>query len=297
MQEAKLNSVIEDLKSLYDNIKAEAVVIELQRNSSLKNDFVIQNKSSFMRSHRRDILKSRKIDNKLLIELSRNGIYDSLPEGFFHSNIENKSDSYNRRRNKKKKEEKDGRLLFSPIENELFNQAVEIDKKERELFDDFYNFNTDFLLKFWNLKEHINNKYILKLAKLLPHSHKIAGDLKLIKLCLERVIGEKVEIVKSFEKFEILKKIKSEILGVDLITKTEKSNVAVPFITFKIGPVANSRLKKYYENEEIKNFLKIFYSYFLPLELQAQTCFLSGENQKFILDEESNPIMGVSTKI
>ena len=297
MQEKLLDTIIKELATVYENIKAESIILELQNNSSIANNFLIENKSSFKRGYRRDILKSKKNNSKLLLELSRDGVYDSLPEGFFHEDNRNTQQTYNSKRTIKKKEEKDSRLLFSPIENELFNQLVHIDKKEYKLFDNFYDLNNDFFLKFWDLRDNLDNKYLLKLVKLLPYSHKIAGNLELIRLCLERILNEKIEIIKSFKNYEVNEKKENEILGVNFISKTKKTTVGVPFVEFKIGPVTNVNLKKYYQNSEITKFLDIFYSYFLPLELQVKTCFFNNKNQKTVLKEDMPPIMGVSTNI
>ncbi|MGB0879729.1 MAG: hypothetical protein ACPGTO_04100 [Polaribacter sp.] len=297
MQEKLLDNIVKELASVYENIKAESIILELQNNSFIANDFLVENKSSFKRGYRRDILKSKKSDSKLLLELSRDGVYDSLPEGFFHKDISNKSDTYHSKRKIKKREEKDSRLLFSPIENELFNQQVNIDKKEYKLFDNFYDSDNDFFLKFWNLKDNLDNRYLLKLVKLLPYSHKIAGNLELTRLCLERILNEKIETVKSFKNEEIKHKKDTEILGVNFIAKTKKTTIGVPFVEFKIGPVTKSNLKKYYKNSEITKFLEIFYSYFLPLEFQVKTSFFGNKDEKIVLKEDMPPIMGVSTNI
>ena len=83
----------------------------------------------------------------------------------------------------------------------------------------------------------------------------------------------------------------------NFITKTTHSNIAAPYVEFKIGPVNNQKLNLYYKNQEINEFLDLFYSYFLPLELKIKTSFFNNKKQNFVLDEKDNPIMGVSTKI
>ena len=90
MQEKLLNKIVKELASVYENIKAESIVLELQNNSSIANDFLVENKSSFKRGYRRDVLKSKKKDSKLLLELSRDGVYDALPECVFHEDNKNK---------------------------------------------------------------------------------------------------------------------------------------------------------------------------------------------------------------
>ncbi|PID68427.1 MAG: hypothetical protein CR968_01795 [Flavobacteriia bacterium] len=296
MKQNFTDKIVEELNTVYENIKAESLIIELQKAGAIEDEFVIHNKSSFKRGYRRDVLAQKQLDDsKLLLELSRDGIYDSLPEGVFHKNNENQNTSYNYKRQQKKKEEENSRLFFSPIENELFGQSIKVEKNEQKLLEDFYNTNNDFVLKFWNLDNHRNNKYILKMIKLLPHCHKISGDLNLIRLSLQKILNNEVQITKSFRNLDIKPKKGKEVLGVNTITKTPKLNVAVPFIEVGIGPVSIDYFKK--NHEIIMDFLKIFYNYFLPLELQVETKFFSNDKEKLKLNKNNAPILGVSTRI
>jgi len=299
-QENIIDEIIKDVKSLLFDIKAEAVVIELEKKGLLRGNIQIENESTFKRPYRRDIVNYKKHHtlNKLFLKLSRNGVYDALPEGFFHKEGTQKGISHNLKRKRRKEEEKNTRLFFNPIENELFNQAVNIEIKERELVDNFYNNENEFLLNFWDLRDYINNRYVIKLLKILPHSHKIAGDLNLVRLYLEEILEQKVTFFKYFKKFELKNKKKQQkILGVNLTAGAIETNVAIPFIDFKIGPVDDEKLRFFYKDKEIKEFLEIFYSYFLPLELTVNTFFFGEDKKEFILNEKEMPIIGVSTKI
>lgn len=299
MQAEKLDKIKEELSNFYLDIKTESIILELQKNSTINEDFLVENKSSFTRPHRRDLLKSKiHNDSQLLLELSRNGVYDLLPEGFFHSTKNEKGiTSFNAKRKKKKKEEKDSRLLFSPIENELFRQSVDILKKEKELLDNFYSLNNDFLFSFWTLKKYATNKYVSKLVELLPYCYKIAGDLELTKYYLEKIIEQKVEFVKKFKKIETIQKDNNDILGMSLVTQTKKTRIAVPLIEIKIGPISQLELREFCNDKDVQDFLSLFYKYFLPLEFEITTTFLNNREQKFILDDTNNPIIGVSTNI
>ena len=59
---------------------------------------------------------------KLEATLSRNGLYDALPQGIFHKSvgIDTKL-SYSEIRQKNKKEEKDARGFFAPLELSLIH--------------------------------------------------------------------------------------------------------------------------------------------------------------------------------
>lgn len=298
MTSETIDNVLGELRSFYEDVKAEIILAELEKTTNTKVPFLTKNQGVFKRGFRRDVLKARKTNNnQLLLELSRLGIYDSLPESFFHESKKETTSSFNSKRQVRKKEEKDSRLFFAPIENELFTQSINLYKKEQELLDNFYEINSEFLLSFWDLKTYKNNKYIIQLAKLLPHSHKIAGDLNSAKYCLENILKEKVEFKKGFNSTKTKIEKGNSILGVDFTVTSEKSSIATPFLEIKIGPISNSKLNKYYENKEITDFLELFCSYFLPLELEIRTKLFNNKERNFILNEKETPIMGVSTKI
>lgn len=300
MKQEVLHSVLEELKTLFLDIKAESIVLELEKKNISRKDIFTENKSTFTRTYRRDVIKYKKNPDadKLFLELSRNGIYDNLPEAFFHKNTKIENASYATARQRKKKEEKNSRLFFSPIENEIFNQKINIEKTEIALIDEFYSSDNDFLLNFWNLNSYKHNPYVIKLIKLLPHCNKIAGDFELTKLSLEKILEEKVTFKKNFESVGLkTKESSNHVLGIDFTTVSKTFAILQPFVKFTIGPVSKEKLNFYHRNKDLTDFLALFYSYFLPLEIEAKTQFLCERDEKFILNDTEEPIMGISTII
>jgi hypothetical protein len=177
MKDESIKNIFEELTSIYQDVKAEILITEIQEKTNLLEDnFLINNKSTFSRSFRRDIISVKNDTDRdwLTLNLSRNGLYDHLPEGLFHSKKSSKITSYAAFRKRQKKEEQDARLFFSPLENEFFYQKLKIEKNERELLYNFSNLKDDFLLDFWNLECDMPKEFALKLIKILPYSHKIA---------------------------------------------------------------------------------------------------------------------------
>ena len=169
MKAKALEIIFEELISVYENLKAEVLIAEIQENSDITIDgFVIANKSTFSRSYRRDIINVDNLlyDDLLTLNLSRNGLYDTLPEGLFHEQqVSGGAQSYTDRRKVVKEEEQDARLFFAPLESEFFYQRLQVERNERALLDDFYNLKDDFLMNFWKLDINIPKHYILKLIK------------------------------------------------------------------------------------------------------------------------------------
>ncbi len=306
--QAVLENIYAELISAYQNLKAEVLIAEIQENSDITaDDFVIANQSTFSRSYRRDIIDIDDLihKDKLTFNLSRNGIYDTLPEGLFHAPKTNSdSASFLAHRKVVKKEEEDARSFFSPIENEFFFQRLRIESNERELLDNFYNLNDDFLAEFWNIDDAIPEEYLIKLIKLLPHSHKIAGDFELTRMCLEKILDEEVTFTRKYENNRNVDKTKNKEprnnslqLGVDSVLDGNEDTVLSPILEVIVGPVSEKKINKYLKKGGVIKFINTFYDYFLPMEVEVRTNFTLNSERKFLLDETNSPLMGISTQI
>lgn len=299
MKADEIQSIFEELASVYENLKAEVLVSEVQENSKEEIDFLINNKSTFSRSYRRDVIDVEKFEeDTLLLNLSRNGIYDSLPEGLFHSQREvNRQSSYTAKRKKYKDEEKEARAFFSPIENEFFHQRLKIEKNERDLLENFYSLNDDLLIDFWKINKSIPKAYILKLVKLLPYSYKVSGNLELTRLSLKKILNVEVQFSKKMESKVFQEKGEKKQLGLDFVTQSKNSSVFQPFLEVLIGPIKEEEIEEYIKKDGILKFINVFYDYFIPLELDVVTKFLVDKKRGFVLSEEQSPTMGISTII
>ncbi|MBW1296745.1 hypothetical protein [Aquimarina litoralis] len=308
MNNQEVQLVYEELISTYQNLKAEVFVAEILEKSSLDlTDIDIFNNSTFSRSYRRDVIDI-KLDtysrdkDKLQLHLSRNGLYDTLPEGFFHEPVKAKSDiSFTELHQKQKKEEKDARAFFSPLENEFFTQRINIEKNERELINEFANLRTDFLLKFWNIDPNIPKDYSIKLLQLLPYVHKISGEIELTALSLEKIIDEKVTITKKHRRLEDPNnetKAQKNQLGVDLVLALNETVISYPLWEITIGPVSQKNIDKYIIGGATKKFISIFCDYFIPMEIDTTiNVTYSNKEETFTLDQTNSPRMGLTTMI
>jgi len=269
MKNDTLKTVFEELISVYQNLKAEVIVSEVNEKSKSDVDFLIKNKSSFSRGYRRDVISVDKRDDvdSIILNLSRNGLYDSLPEGLFHTgNLLDDNKSFADKRKKYKKEENDARTFFNPIENEFFNQRLNIEINEKELLNNFYNLGDDFLIDFWKINKEIPKNYILKLIKLLPYCYKISGDLELTRLSLEKILNQKVVFTKKYKNVVNPTENKINRLGVTLVTQSEQTKINQPYLEVNIGPIKEAEIETYINNKGLEKFVESFYDYFIPIE-------------------------------
>ena len=303
MNSSELEYIYEELLEVFNNVKAEAIIAELQKNTSIKDeDLVIENKSTFRRSHRRDIINIGSIDEGILnINLSRNGLYDHLPEGLFHSKDTSKGRiAYPELRKSYKKEEQEARHFFSPLENEFFYQKLKIENKEQDLFNNFINLEDEFLIDFWKVDSSIPKKYLSKLIKLLPFAYKIAGDLELTRLCLEEVLNLNVKILKKYSPNTIDSRISNNDdnhLGTNFTLTNDQDTISQPFLNVEIGPIQESSIEEFIKKDGVTKFLNVFYNYFFPVEVEIKTTYKVNHQDGFLLNREKEPIIGLSTVI
>ncbi|QYS87021.1 hypothetical protein JJC03_03335 [Flavobacterium oreochromis] len=86
-----LNEILSLIRNIKSDIRAEVIVNDLLANGIISdNQFIIQKESQFSRAYRRDILevdiKDFNLDKReyLNFTLSRDSLYDLMPEGVFH---------------------------------------------------------------------------------------------------------------------------------------------------------------------------------------------------------------------
>lgn len=302
MSKKTLDQISEELDSNFHDLKAEVILAELEQWSDLTfDDVLVQNKSTFSRPYRRDVLNTDSFtyDDFLILNLTRNGLYDYLPEGVFHKTTSIDKADYVARRKEYLEEEKAARLFFLPIENEFFQQRLQIENNERRLLNQFYRLNDDFLREFWGIPKNISDKYALKLMRLIPYAYRIAGDLEMTRLSLQELIKEKVTL-------------KQEMRGqsVPIIEDTDLGDMRLgsdatlgetllevnPHLNVIVGPVKNEKLSYYVGNKDVENFLDLFYSYFIPMELTVSTTF-TVEESNMELNSEYPPVLGISTQL
>lgn len=312
-----LKTIASSINHLKNDIKAEVIAAEIIENGLNPADIVMIPDGSFKRKYSKDVthaevIKSENGQKVLGMHVSRDGLYDSLPEALFHDQSNEPLTSGHEMAmlsKKQKLEEKEARLFFLPFENEIFLHRIQVETEERRilrrlsenLFDDIYP-------QFWKLDRSLPKKLVSRFVLILHMTHKILGNLKLTANCLEIILEEevKINIIRNKHLNEdpsVLNDkrtagLGSTGLGEDFICG-EYMPESDPIMEFVIGPLANSFVEDYLENSSYTRFLKCFYSFFVPLEMYPVTIVkVSEAQQQFILDEkQSNVILGYNSGI
>lgn len=305
MNKSELQQVYQELQNTFLNLKAEVLVSEIEENTSLSQDsIVISNQSTFNRSYRRDVkdvklIEFQKSEVLLQLNLSRNSIYDLLPEGVFHNATSKRGNiAYASFRKQQKKEADDARLMLSPIENELFRQRVEIEKKGKAIVRGFSNLQDDFLINFWKIDKSVPKAYAIKLIRLLPYAHQISGNLKLTFLSLKKILGVDVHFKKIFNTKEVTINTQTEQrLGIDFVLHQETLTIQQPVLIVDIYPSRKSEVANFLKEEGILHFVSVFYKFFIPLEYKIETNVEIKQSEGFILEKEEGAFLGMTTRI
>jgi hypothetical protein len=313
----KKGNIEDTIQNVCFDMKAEAVIGDLMENGLGNEDFVVVHNGTFRRGYSRDIAFTNKIklnngQELVGIHVNRDAIYDTLPEGLFHQKSETNTSNVKNVSGESKKlkaEEKAARNFFLPFENELFFQRINLELEERKILHHFNeNLFDDISPEFWNIDPSLDRQYVSGMVKFLHFSHKIAGNTKLTAKCLEAIIHEDVA-VKVVENHSAIKGTQKEdnakncLLGasrpgVDFVCGDTCDSMGFT-IHFDIGPLKNTHIADYLENRPVSNFLKCFFGYFIPAELEVSAdVYVAKEKQGFSFETEGEGlVLGYNTAI
>ncbi|WP_320020315.1 hypothetical protein [Labilibaculum manganireducens] len=290
LNENTLSGCMQDINGLPFNLKAEIVTNLLFDRGLLPENLMIQMNSAFNRPFRRDVEKARLGMNEeqglVNLLLSRNGIYDLLPEGVIHERNEGSGRESVQRliqlHQKQKREEREARNFFKPFENELFRVLVKIEQQEVSLLKNQDHQFQSFLVRFWDIHgelEECQKQFLLKLA---PLAYSLKGNLGKICKVLQLFLNKSVSYEKSLIciKSQEKKRDNEIILGRNFIVGNTTEEL--PMVRFLIEGVAEKEIKDYLEGGSIHKFIVEIMEYLLPVEYEFD--FKCKTDQEFSPD-------------
>lgn len=284
------------------DLKAETLVSALLEGGFSLKDFLISNDGQLQRVWGKDIRfaeisRLETGDQQICLHLNRDGIYDTLPESLFHSNIEKDYTSGKemaKDSQKLKIEEKEIRSFFQPVENEMFLQRVKGCSKENELMKSVISQLIMGLIPgFWNLPDDLPEPYTGHFVKLLPFAHRIAGNPELAAKSLEFILQEKAEIIARknepvFEPKQVFSDsgvIGDAILGENLVCGNQATDCPETYVV-RIGPFRLHQTGEMAKDGTLDKFLDCFYGYFMPMEAGVETRYeFSSDDCLFFIED------------
>jgi hypothetical protein len=307
----KLRDVITNYNA---DIKAEVVVGELHENHFAPNEILTHHLGGFLRPVRKDIQEVGFPENTLpeeaeeiVLELSRDGLYDSLPEGLFHQpalrSRSAKRGEVMEELKKNRAEENYARKFFAPFENEFFNLRVLLEKREKYAIQGFTtSANKKLLQRIWRVIQHLDSKQINLLMHYLPLAHILRGDMERLQKVMQAVLGVKVTLTYTQKKYPVkhdsIRRLSEMTLGIDSVLGNT-FNLPVPHLLVEIGPLSNKEFQAFLPDGEGHHLMKLLQDFFFPAGKHTRVKILMQRNEnKLSLSEKANvSYLGYNTYI
>jgi type VI secretion system protein ImpH len=279
---------------------AEVVVSHLVANKKISESNVYVHLTGVFRRffskeiERIDVHRNDEGNQEWNVFLQREGLYDMLPEGFFHSNTQKyfkeRKETINEFRIHKE-EERRARLFFMPLEQEFFRYNI-----YREIFEQNFFYSPETIQEFIDFFDlnHLDLNLYQKasLFFILPHIPKITGNLSLIETCFSIILQEKVVIETVYRPSLLTYDNISSALGSNTLAYNSLLGDSVidnnPGLIIEIGPLADSNSLLSYlsgiKRKVILRLTELFIQADLTITIQI---LLNKQDRIFVLGEKN----------
>ncbi len=295
-----------NFNDLRNDIRAEALAADLIEQKVAGDDIMINPLGIKERKFRKDIVSVKADENPvskeeiIMINVSREGLYDGLPQGLFH-----KSDSTARSKGgnvdlmieesrRLKEEEEEARRFFRIFEKEFNRSRVTIELEERKsILGISENFRNELFLKVWNDMDDINPVYLPGLFNMLPYMPSIVGNQPLTESCFSSILKEHVSIKIQRQAGFADNDANTNVLGeryagIDFIIGNSFPDYS-DRIDVIIGPIPKDNLIDYLAGGKAQRVLEVLCDYLFPFDCNVNTIInLKKEENIFTLSENQN---------
>ena len=303
-----------ELINLNCDVRAEIIAADLIERGTAPEKIAIRPMGTFSRNFRKDIAAIKNILNHangeeyLRIDVSRDGIYDSLPQGLFHA-VERKNkkptlaDTIEEIK-KVKQEEEDIRQFFWAIEKEVNITKALIEIEERKsIFGLSDNFQSQLFLDIWPEIQEINARYYPFLFQILPLAHRFRANIEMSELLLSYVVNHPVSIiVNNMPTYHTHPNINSTLdsnyLGINYVLGDSTPDYDILY-HITIGPVKKKEVPKFVNDGESIKVIHFLLDYFLPFDSQNKIKIIldKSEESLYLSDTNSSSHLGFDSSI
>lgn len=277
---------------------AEVVVSHLVANKKISESNVIVHLSGVFRRffskeiEKIEVRKNEAGDREWNIYIQREGFYDLLPEGFFHSVpkklFRDREETYEEFR-RHREEEKTARRFFMPVEQEFFKYNV-----SREIFEQNFFYSPETIQEFIDFfdldKLELDIYQKASLFFILPHIPKLSGNMKLIETCFRIILQEEVLIETIYQPSVIQYDDSYSLLGKNILGSGTLLGSSYtdhnPGLIIQIGPLAESSSLISYISGIKQKVIKRLTELFIQADLHVIVrIILNSNDSEFILGE------------
>jgi len=289
--------------SLKLDLYAEVVIASLIEQGKVDPEkLYIRPKGTFYRNYRADLEKIEVLEDKnteqisVFVDINREGLYDMLPEGVFHKNLEKSQHIDTQETTQELKmhqeEEKNARKLFLPLEQMFYRQRIAIEIEEQKSLIGLSEAIVDELIhNFWNIPLPLSHYQSLCLAYMLPMLHQIVGNWDLTKQCLEILLQQPVSITRGTYQAEQVQLSENALGAFTLGNSFMLQDLLTPELTIlviRVGPLMNDKITDFLRDGRKKAYLNLLASYFIPATLDWKIDIIADpEHEMFRLGDIS----------
>lgn len=271
------NEIAKLLNMLPYDVRAEIIAADLIEQGIDPERLIFKPLSLFKRRFSKDVSNVRLSENEngdhdLHLEITRDSIYDTMPQGLFHqpkskTTIKKKSDMVANVKTVRA-EEDSARKFFQPMENELLHMRTAIERTERKVFFDLeHSENNELLINFWNLGNYRHYPTLPLLVKLMPIMYRLSGHLDYIKICYELLLRVPVSVT-ILHKYESMPtaltgwQLGRDVLSFETIC-SDSITSELPTYEITVGPIASNLISDYLPGGKMLPYLNLLNSHFL----------------------------------
>jgi len=281
--------LLKEVLHLPQDYKATVIASELIEHGFPQEDIYFRNVSLFRRFISKDVNnilweENENEPDKLVIELNREGLYDMLPDGITHAKTQKSAQqSVQSEFAMHRKQEEHARKFFSTFENEFLHFSLKLERIERDLYDNKNEAITrDFFEYFYGDSSVLTDIQVLTLLYLLPLSHKIRADIKLISQTLTKILNYRIVVSKQKNQQQILHnsadtaRLNQSVLGIDTVI-SDRCMVYSFSYSLTVFDIHFDQYADFEKNGKCSNVLNFVLPYFFPVGANLNITLLPDE--------------------
>ena len=302
-----------EIEQIDCDVKAEVIAANFVENANVPLDKIsINNRSNRERRYRKDILKveyrETKLGNEevLNIDVTRRGIYDVMPQGFFHVPQGDKQKKDTERAIKQiklnREEEEAVRLFFLPIERELNRIRVTLELIERQTVIGIADsYQDDLFAELFPVIMEVDEVHRPAMIQILPVVHKFRGSGEAIAMLMEFLFGmpaklksiNQYTIVPNFDKLNTIGKV---FIGENFILGNQIPDYS-PSVEIEVGPMNKTDALKFLPGATFDKLMTFIKKYLIPFDSEIFLSYLFHENEKglYLSSTDTQNIIGLNT--
>jgi len=279
-----------------NDFRAEIIAAELINGQLPEDRVLIFHLGPKKRNYRKDVdevvedISDYNRKEYTFIRSHKEGIYDMLPEGLFHSPVIPKSAISQKEIiqhiKRHKIEERNARRFFMPFESgidalriqmALYETRIHQEGRQNELINVFK--------PFWEIFKYLDIEQSGVFLKVIPLIHEIRDDYEAASSIFELLLEVPVRISScrmmpiENEDFEN-SKLDHCFLGVDSTTGNQAFDGGEDDIMIEIGPVSNTQLQSFRKGNRNDTVLQMLSDYLLPVQLEIKVKFIPDDASK-----------------